>query len=358
MISDTRALHRKILNTYWVIFGISIMAELVALYFKVTTEPDRVRYYIIHAMLVPSVIQLLMLGINEAAYRFRVECKLLIIFSGTCIASALLIANQSIHLQYILLLPLMISMFYFHLRELYFAFAINIGTFGTLYWVFPQMREGLGRYELSAFIFIMIAMLFILRGIIQRGEELWNDLKRMMRTEQELLVKNAVMDRMVKIDALTDLYNHKTLHEYLDQLIEQSNNCMMPLQLAVIDIDDFKSVNDKFGHAVGDVILNRVACTLKESFSENEIIGRYGGEEFVVIFPGKTLGEAYRETERARENIWRVRHAEMNGRRISVSIGLAEYQEGRTRSDLFDQADTLLYAAKKNGKNRTMLQAI
>lgn len=357
MRSDTRALHRKILITYWVVFGISIIAELVALYMKCTTEPGRVSHYLIHTMFVPSAIQLFVLGINEVAYRYRIERPMLIILSGTCIASALMIANKTIHLQYIFLLSLLVSMFYFNINKLYFAFAVNMAAFGILYWAFPQIRHSIGGYELSAFIFVMVGMLYILRGIIQRGAEILNDLMRMVSSEQELVVKNALMDRMVKIDALTDLYNHKTLHEYLDQLIEQSNNCEMPLQLAVLDIDDFKSVNDTFGHAVGDIILARVASTLKESFSPYEIIARYGGEEFVVIFPGKTLEEAYRETEKARENIWRFRHEEMDGRRISVSIGLAEYQEGRTRSDLFEQADSLLYEAKKSGKNRTMLQA-
>ncbi len=359
MGSETRAIHRKILITYWVVLGISIIAELLALYVKITTESGRVPEYLVYTMLLPTVIQFLVISINEVAYRYRIERPMLIILSGTCIAAALMIANKTIHLQYIFLLSMLVSMFYFNLRQLYFAFVLNMAAFGIVYWIFPLIRHSIGGYELSAFIFVMIGMLYILRGIIQRGEELLNGLTRMVRSEQEMVVKNALMDRMVKIDALTDLYNHKTLHEYLDQLIEQSNNCDcdMPLQLAVIDIDDFKSVNDTFGHAVGDIILARVAGTLKESFSPYEIIGRYGGEEFVVIFPGKTLEEAYRETENARDNIWRLMHEEMDGRRISVSIGLAEYRVGGSRSDLFEQADSLLYAAKKNGKNRTMLQA-
>lgn len=353
----TGSLQRKILNTYWIVLGLSLIAELAALFAKMRLEPDRVPTFLTQTMLFPTVIQLFVLGANELACRFRIDRPLIIILSGMIIASALMIANKTIHLQFIFLLSLLVSMFYFKIKYLYFAFVINMAAFAAVYCTFGQVRQSIGMYELSAFIFVMIGMLFILRGIIQRGEEILNDMKRIVRNEEELLVRNVMMDRMVKMDALTDLYNHKTLHEYLDQLIDQSNNSAMSMQLAVIDIDNFKAVNDTYGHAVGDIILVRVANMLKESITQNEIVARYGGEEFVVILTGKTLAESYDEIEKARENIWRQRHEEMGGRQVSVSIGLADHRKGWSRSELFEKADALLYEAKRSGKNRTMLES-
>ncbi|WP_334074264.1 MULTISPECIES: diguanylate cyclase [Paenibacillus] len=335
----------------------SLLAEFVVLYLKLRVEPEQADIFLVDSMVIPSLIQLVVLGVNEAAFRYGKEWPLLIIASGTCIACALFIANKTVHLQYIFLLSLLVSMYYFNIRRLYLAFALNMIAFGTVYALYREIRDSMVTYELLAFFALMIGMLYIARGIIARGEQLLGEHTRVLRSEQELFVKNVLMDRMVKIDALTDLYNHKTLYEYLDQLIEQSNNCGMPMQLAVIDIDDFKAVNDTFGHAVGDVILARVADELKAAFSSNEIIARYGGEEFVVIFTGKTIAEAYAETEHARENIWRLTHAEMNGRQISVSIGLAEYRAGDSRTALFEEADSFLYKAKRAGKNRTVLHA-
>jgi diguanylate cyclase (GGDEF)-like protein len=353
---DIHQLHRKVLKKYWAVFLISIVAELVALFIKINNEPHRLQEYIVDTMILPTLIQLIVLGINEITFYYTAETPSIIIVSGTCIAAALIVANKTIHIQYVFLLSMLVSLFYFNIKHLLFAFVVNMVAFSVIYALYSQVRQSISIYELFAFIFIMLGIVYLFSGVIRRGKGILDDLTRMVKTEQELLVKNALMDRMVKIDALTDLYNHKTFHEYLEQLIEQSNNNAMPLQLAVIDIDNFKSVNDTFGHAMGDVIIARVANALKESFSPNEIIARYGGEEFAVIFPGKTLNEAFGGLEEVRNRIWQLQHTEMDGRKVSISIGLAEHQKGSTRSHLFAEVDSLLYTAKRSGKNRTVIR--
>jgi diguanylate cyclase len=331
--SDQHRLHRKVLKTYWVVFLISIIAELVAFVIKLNQEIDMLHAYVVHKMIIPSVLQLIILGISETAYRMKKDLPWLIILSGTCIAAALVIANKSIHIQFIFLLSMLVS----------------------VYAVFPLLRQNMSIYEVFAFVFIMIGMVFILREVILRGRDMLDDLTRMARTEQELLVKNALMDRMVKMDALTDLYNHKTFHQYLEMLIEQSDNNRVRLQLAVIDIDNFKSVNDTYGHSVGDMVLTRVANALKEAFASHEVVARFGGEEFAVIFLGRTLEQVCREMEQVRERISQVEHREMDGRRVTISIGLAEHRPGTTKPELFAKVDALLYAAKRSGKNKTVI---
>lgn len=353
--SPSRMLHRKVLGTYWIVFLISLVAELVAFIIKLNTEPSTIPNFLIEKILIPTVIQLGVISFNELAYKINWESPLLLIISGTLIAMSLMIGNKSIHIQYIFLLSMLVSLFYFNMKHLILAFFVNMGAFALIYAIFAEVRESMSIYELFAFIFIMIGMFYILRSAIYRGRDILNDLTRMVKAEQELIVRNVLMDRMVKMDALTDLYNHKTFHEYLELLIEQCENNRLPLQLAVIDIDNFKGINDTFGHAVGDIILRRVADVLRESLSPNEIVARYGGEEFAVIFPGSPLISAYEMLEQVREQIEGLVHEEMDGRKVTVSMGLSEFQQGSTKSMLFVEADALLYVAKRTGKNKTMM---
>lgn len=353
LLTDSRKLYRKVINTYWIIVFLSIIAEWTAALFRINEGVVLDWAYLDGKIIIPTVLQLLVIGINEFLYYRSLERPEWIVLTGTFLASALMIANQSMHLEYVLVLPILVSLFFFRKRLLYMAFGANLTAFFCIYAWFPLFRATMSPYDLCAFLAIMTGILYIALQIIVQGKQMIADFMRMMTSEQDLLVKNAVMDRLAKIDALTDLYNHKTVHEYLEQLIEQSNNNVMPLQLAILDIDNFKGVNDTFGHAVGDIVLTRVAQAIKDSLSQNEIVARYGGEEFVVIFPGKTLFEAYQEMERTRENICSVQHLEMEGKRISVSIGLAEHSFGKSSSTLFEEADACLYYAKKHGKNQT-----
>lgn len=356
LFSDRRKQYRKVLNTYWIIIFLSIAAECAAALVRLHYGEHLSRAYLEGKIVIPTILQLLSMGLNEFLYYRSLERTEWIVLTGTILASALMIANQSMHLEYVLVLPILVSLFFFKKRLLFMAFGANLTAFFFIYSWFPLFRTTMSPIDLCAFLAIMIGILYIALQIIAQGKQMIADFVRIMTSEQDLLVKNAVMDRLAKIDALTDLYNHKTVHEYLEQLIEQSSNHVMPLQLAILDIDNFKGVNDTFGHAVGDIVLTRVAEAIKDSLSQNEIIARYGGEEFVVIFPGKTLFEAYQEMERTRENICSVRHQEMGGQTVSVSIGLAEHVPGTSSSILFEEADACLYYAKKHGKNQTTVQ--
>jgi diguanylate cyclase (GGDEF)-like protein len=350
-------LHRKIITAYWVVFFISIVAEINALFIIIKTQPNDLHSYLMNTMLVPTIVQTAIMVANEVMHKLNKEQPYIILLSGTCIATVLLIANKTIHIQFIFLLPMLVSLFYYNVRKLIAAFIMNIAAFSIVFALYPQIRNSISQFELFAFIFIMLGTLYILRGLIRRGKQILDDLTRTLKSEQELLVKNILMDRLIKMDALTEMYNHKTFHQYLDLLIEQSNNNSLSFQLAIIDIDNFKKINDTFGHAVGDAILRRVAKTLKESLTDNEIVARYGGEEFAVIFPGKSLDEAFREIEEARLRIWQIRHEEMDGGQVSISIGLAEYRRKSGKSAVFGEVDNLLYTAKRSGKNKTVTPA-
>ncbi|CAM3546408.1 GGDEF domain-containing protein [Marinicrinis lubricantis] len=348
-------LHRKVLNIYWTVLMISIVAMLIAWIIKLQTNADDIPQFLVTSVAIPTVVQLIVIIVIEIVHYYKIEWPWITILSGTLIASALMIANKTIHIQYIFLLSMLVSLFYFSFKQLYIAFVVNMAAFTAIYMMYSEVRESMSSFEISAFVFIMIGMLFILRSVIDRGKEILADHTRMVKKEQELLVKQVLMDRMLKVDALTNLYNHKTFHEYLDMLTEQSNRNSMPLQLAILDIDNFKSINDTFGHTAGDAILTKVAGVLSETFVQNEIAARYGGEEFAVIFPGVAATEAYMLLEQAREKIEQLEHEELDGRKVTVSIGLSMHQQGQSSAQLFTDADSLLYNAKRSGKNKTVI---
>ena len=106
------------------------------------------------------------------------------------------------------------------------------------------------------------------------------------------------MDKLTKTDALTDLYNHMTFHEYFEKLIEQHEQNGLPLQLAIFDIDNFKLVNDMFGHRAGDAVLQRVSELIRSKVSTNDFVARYGGEEFAILFTDKLKMEALKLSSR------------------------------------------------------------
>jgi diguanylate cyclase (GGDEF)-like protein len=126
------------------------------------------------------------------------------------------------------------------------------------------------------------------------------------------------------------------------------------LIIGLIDLDHFKSINDRFGHAVGDQLLQRFAAAMRTSLHTRELFGRYGGEEFLVLFPDCTLDQARASAERLR-NALRDQHLRIDDQDVTVtlSLGLASYESGDV---LFDQiarrADIALYVAKTQGRDR------
>lgn len=177
-----------------------------------------------------------------------------------------------------------------------------------------------------------------------------NNLEKVTMDKQELLIRSAIMENMSKMDALTDMYNHRTFQEYFDTIIEQVSGADRSLQLAIFDIDDFKKINDTFGHSVGDIILKRIASKIKTMVTAEDITARYGGEEFAVILTNKTMKQSLKLLESIRKTIQDENHVELNNN-VTVSVGVYEYYKGEAKEEAFNKADKALYKAKHSGKN-------
>lgn len=156
-------------------------------------------------------------------------------------------------------------------------------------------------------------------------------------------------------DPLTSVLNRGQLEAQLTLTLEEVHRHPEEEVFSVIfiDIDHFKKVNDSFGHSVGDTVLKEVAYLLQHELYSGEIVGRYGGEEFVAVCPATDLDTGVNKAERLRLAISRLEIAELKGGSITASFGVAAYEAGDTQETVKHRSDVALYRSKQQGRNRT-----
>jgi diguanylate cyclase (GGDEF)-like protein len=186
------------------------------------------------------------------------------------------------------------------------------------------------------------------------------DLLRSLASQATLALENVDLHYQVRRQAVTDeltgLANHGRFQELLRTEIEQVRRYHHSVGLIMLDLDNFKSINDRYGHPQGDVVLKHVARILRESSRDADAPARYGGEELALILPHTDLEGAHAIAERVRAAIAAVRIPRIDGEgvlQITASLGVAASTEG-DKDTLIADADAALYEAKRQGKNRTM----
>ncbi len=172
------------------------------------------------------------------------------------------------------------------------------------------------------------------------------------KTNRELEGKNRLLHKLAKIDGLTKLYNHSYFHESLAREMESALRYRRKLSVAMIDVDDFKKINDTWGHAVGDRVLIALGECILRKCRGTDMVGRCGGDEFAVIFPETGLEEAVKVAERLRSSVEDLTF-EHEKIRLTLSIGVAQLDYSGAEN-LMLEADKRLYRAKALGKNRVV----
>ena len=164
--------------------------------------------------------------------------------------------------------------------------------------------------------------------------------------------QNEILLRTAQLDGLTGAYNKRATEEYINRILTQMPN--EKGTFVILDIDKFKEVNDQYGHAVGDTVLHELSKTFFRHFRKDDIIGRIGGDEFVIYMRNTESKEiASARINKLIENVRNLPFEEMNGKYVTISVGIAFAPEaGSCYMDLYKNADTALYEAKHNGRDR------
>jgi diguanylate cyclase (GGDEF)-like protein len=161
------------------------------------------------------------------------------------------------------------------------------------------------------------------------------------------------MQELAITDGLTNLYNRRYFYMVLENEIERTLRYQTPLSLIMMDIDHFKTVNDRFGHLAGDEVLQSIAALCKSLLRQSDVMFRYGGEEFIVLLPETNAEMAHKVAERIRVTIADAEFETKKGTvKISISFGVSQFSEDLSNANLFiESADQALYHAKQTGRN-------
>ncbi|MCA9072404.1 MAG: diguanylate cyclase, partial [Planctomycetaceae bacterium] len=188
-------------------------------------------------------------------------------------------------------------------------------------------------------------------GELQGVAEIFRDLSRTSRRPLEYRELKLAASR----DALTSVANRGELETQLTLLVNEfgEKSAAEPFSIIFVDIDHFKSINDTYGHAAGDQVLIETARLMQHETYSGELVGRYGGEEFVIICPSTDLHQAQKRAERLRQTIARSEFAQLSGNSITSSFGVAQIEPGDSVASLLRRADRALYISKESGRNRT-----
>jgi len=178
---------------------------------------------------------------------------------------------------------------------------------------------------------------------------------------QILIIKDTLLFTLkegIERDPLTGLYNRLAFERIATKLWTNANMRGVPLAVAIFDLDNFKYVNDRYGHVIGDEVLKEISAVIKNSLRDGDVVFRYGGEEFLVLLPETDSNGANKALERIRKRVEENVFTKA-GIKLTISIGVAVYPDDSplTMEETIEFADKAMYVAKAKGKNRVVFYA-
>lgn len=181
--------------------------------------------------------------------------------------------------------------------------------------------------------------------------------QRLVESLDELEGEKMQLSEQVQVDYLTHVSSRVSLLDVLVHTLKQADDSRRPVTIAMLDVDNFKAVNDTYGHLVGDQLLSQLALRILGQVRDRDTVGRYGGDEFILIFPDTSFEVALQIAERIRqsidENSFQINDLSLH---TTISIGLVKYKQNETVTKLIERADVTMYEAKTTGRNKVVTQ--
>lgn len=281
--------------------------------------------------------------------------------NDSMIAATVLFCSVTVWIHYTLVsalsvfvLPIMLSAIFVNRKKMYLICLVSLTAMSVCAAHSYSLLKGdpfLIR-NIAAVFFLVVIACWLSNIIMTYIEERKADLISSYRTQ-------LILDRKVKMDPLTNLYNQHTFFDKLKESVELAEQQDEVFSMAILDIDNFKAINDTYGHSAGNQVLECLSDLMGMVFSpKKEFVARYGGEEFGIIFKGMTSEQAYERIEQLRRHFSDSRLSCIGVIHVTFSGGIAQYLPGEESSTLFNRADAALYEAKRKGKNQTVTDIV
>lgn len=200
---------------------------------------------------------------------------------------------------------------------------------------------------------ITIAAIFLILLIVYWNSKIIKANKLLIEAQKDIEEKNIELERLAITDILTDLYNRRKLEELIQVEINRCERFGHNFALTMLDVDHFKDINDSYGHQTGDKVLKEMATLFKKNLRKTDFIGRFGGEEFIMICPESKEKEILQLVESLRNKIENYNFPEVGHK--TVSFGVTIFKKGDSIQSLIKRADNALYQAKDSGRNKVVI---
>ncbi len=363
--------NRKVMRWIWISIGLVILIQILLFLFYQPVPECSKREYLDIFVIRPSIMIVMYAGSMELIFRFFGEAlgesmtTILFLLIQFLILGTVAAVHSSVpYMCMILTYPVIFANVYREKMFRYAAFVICILVYaGITYGFIPSTEfqpDNSREVYLVIFVgFTIVAFSFskVLTSVVvnfeKENRKIYEENQKVHEENQKIHEEKEKILEISQRDSMTGLYNHKMFY---DKLNEQLQLCSEEyhLSLVIIDIDNFKRINDTFGHAVGDNVILKIVSVIEKNVDDKDVAARYGGEEFGLILAGKTEMEAYNVSERIRREVEAAQVEGVTGR-ITISLGMLEVKPGDKNGILlFKEVDSALYEAKRTGKNKTV----
>ena len=337
--------YAKVIGPVALIFGVIYMMFLVADYFVMENSFAFMIILIIRALfLVMSVVVYLSV---KKINNYTNLAYLITAYEILAIAGFLVIIYHYESLTILSFFSVMVLTLAVYITPNKLTYAQMVSAFLSLYFFIFHAKHIEGM-EASVF-WKIVAYNLIIIIYCNIGAYLTNFYKRKQYADSRELLRVSITD------PLTGIYNRAKFNQELNQWIEYCNRYGNPLALVIFDIDDFKRINDGYGHLIGDRVIQNIVATIKNAIRNTDVFARWGGDEFVILLPNTDINQAMEMMERMRICIQNSKYDEVEN--ITCSLGLVALRKNENAESLLQRADKLLYDAKDCGKNAVVCEA-